>query len=118
MSIRVADETVNYSSRRLDPDIPPAEFKASYRPIGPVYRSTPGDLDHWLTERYCLYAADRHGRLYRGEIHHIPWPLQPAEADITTNTMALAHGIPLPDTAPLLHYSRRQDVAIWLVHRI
>jgi uncharacterized protein YqjF (DUF2071 family) len=118
MSIRVEGETANYSSRRLDPDTRPAEFKASYRPVGPVYYSQPGNPDHWLTERYCLYAADRRGRLYRAEIHHIPWPLQAAEADITTNSMALAHGIDLPDKAPLLHYSRQQDVAIWLAHRI
>ena len=31
---------------------------------------TPGTLVHWLTERYCLYAVTRGGRLQRAEIHH------------------------------------------------
>jgi uncharacterized protein len=85
-------------------------FSASYRSAGAVFRSQPGSLEHFLTERYCLYAEDG-GRVYRAEIHHRPWPLQPAEAEIALNTMA-----PVPlDTAeePLLHYSRRQDVVLW-----
>jgi hypothetical protein len=52
------------------------------------------------------------------ETAHRPWPLQPAEADIRTNTMALAHGIQLPDLPLLLHYARRLDVAMWLVQRV
>ena len=118
MSVRVEGETVHYWSRRTHRNALPAEFVGTYRPTGPVYRSQPGTLDHWLTERYCLYAADRRGRLYRGEIHHHPWPLQPAEPEITTNTMAMAHGIHLPDLLPLLHYARRLDVAMWPVYRI
>jgi uncharacterized protein YqjF (DUF2071 family) len=113
MSIRVEGEAIIYSSRRTHRNARPAVFQASYRPTGPVYRAQPGALDHWLTERYCLYAADERGQLFRGEIHHPPWPLQPAEADITMNTMA--EGI--PDLLPLLHYCRRQDVALWLVGR-
>lgn len=115
MSLRVDRDTVAYASRRTHHAAPSAEFEARYRPVGAVYRSQPGTLDHWLTERYCLYAADRSGRLYRGEIHHAPWPLQPAEAELRVNTMTLAHGVRLPDTAPLLHYARRLEVAIWPV---
>jgi uncharacterized protein YqjF (DUF2071 family) len=29
---------------------------------GPVYRSAAGSLEHWLTERYCLYSANGAGR--------------------------------------------------------
>lgn len=118
MTVRTQGETVIYSSQRRHRDAPPAEFQASYRPAGPAYRSQPGALDYWLTERYCLYAADGGGRLYRGDIHHAPWPLQPAEAEIATNSMGLAHGIRLPDTPPLLHYARRLDVGLWPVRPI
>ncbi len=48
----------------------------------------------------------------RAEIHHEPWPLQPAEAEIEENTMPPS-GIELLDEAPLLHFSARQDVVIW-----
>jgi uncharacterized protein len=116
MSLRVEGETVTYTSRRTHRSAPPAVFEGSYRPTGPVYRAQPGTLEHWLTERYCLYSVDGRGRLYRGEIHHQPWPLQPAEAHLTTNTMV--HGIQLLDLLPLLHYARRLDVALWAIRRV
>ena len=72
-------------------------------------------LTHWLTARYCLYAADRSGRLYRGEVDHMAWPLEPAEAVIETNTLATAAGIVLPDCPPLLHFSRRLETVAWTV---
>jgi uncharacterized protein YqjF (DUF2071 family) len=82
-----------------------------------VFVSTPGSLDYWLTARYCLYAADRAGRLFRGEINHPPWPLQPANALIAANTMAAAHGIELSGP-PLLHFSRRVDMVAWWPERV
>jgi hypothetical protein len=36
-----------------------------------------------------------------------------AEAQVTRNTMTEALGIRLPDVAPLLHFSRRQDMVAW-----
>src|SRR5205085_6644557 len=91
----------------------PAVFEADYEPVG---EPTPGGADAlatWLTERYCLYAVDRAGAVYRAEIHHAPWPLQRAQAEIRTNTMAAASGLSLPDRAPLLHFARRLDVRVW-----
>jgi hypothetical protein len=96
----------------------PAEFRGAYGPTGPAYRARPGELDHWLTERYCLYTADGRGRAVRVDIHHEPWPLQPAWGRIEANTMAAACGVGLPTTAPLLHFSHRQDVIVWLPRRI
>jgi hypothetical protein len=39
--------------------------------------------------------------------------LQPAKAEIQRNTMAAAAGITLPDTEPLLHFVKRQDMIGW-----
>ena len=69
-------------------------------------------LDNFLTARYCLYAARPGDRIFRAEIHHIPWPLQPATADIAENTLATSHGLALPDCPPLLHYAHRLDVLV------
>jgi len=118
MSCTRDKEDVEYSSVRTHAGAPRAELVGRYGPRGETIRARPGTLEHWLTERYCLYAADARGRLYRGEIHHHPWPLQPAEVDIMTNTMAQGHGIQLPDLLPLLHYARRLDVALWLVRPV
>jgi uncharacterized protein len=113
------DGWVDYWSERLaDNDAPPAEFEGRYRPIGPVQQARPGSLEYFLTERYCLYNVDEEFKAYRLEIHHPPWDLQVAEADITLNTMADAAGIRLPSMAPLVHYSRRQDVVAWAPERL
>jgi uncharacterized protein YqjF (DUF2071 family) len=118
MSIRTIVESIHYDSERTDRRGNPAELRCWYRPTGPVYRSEPGSLDEWLTERYCLYAADRREHIYRAEITHQPWPLQPAEASFSTNTMLAAHGIDMPDSPPLLHFARRLDVRAWQPVRI
>src|SRR5262249_31744936 len=85
-------------------------FSGRYRPAGEPFEPSSGTLEHFLTERYCLYAADRRGRLYRADIHHEPWLLQPAEADVELTTISL---VELPDEPPLCHFSRRQDAVIW-----
>jgi uncharacterized protein YqjF (DUF2071 family) len=107
-------EEISYRSRRKNGD---AEFQGRYHPVNSVALRDKGTLEHWLTERYCLYAAVRR-KVYRGEIHHLPWPLQDASAEITVNTMAAAAGITLPDTKPLLHFAKRLDVLIWLLRRV
>ena len=109
-----AGEAVHYRSFRTHRGAAPAELEALYKPVGPVYRSQPGTLEAWLTERYCLYLINR-GRVFRGEIHHPPWPLQPAEAELKANTMTASHGLVLPDTPPLLHFARRIDTLEWAI---
>jgi uncharacterized protein YqjF (DUF2071 family) len=104
-------EWLAYESRRRDSRGETAAFRARYRPSGERIDVAPDSLAHFLTERYCLYTTDE-GRLKRAEIHHRPWPLQPAEAEIEENTMPPA-GVELLDEDPLLHFSARQDVAIW-----
>jgi uncharacterized protein YqjF (DUF2071 family) len=107
---------LSYESRRRDPRGAPAAFRGSYRPSGNVLDADPRSLAHFLTERYCLYTTDG-GRLKRAEIHHEPWPLQPAEATIAENTMA-PEGIAFVDDDPLLHFSARQDVVIWALEDV
>lgn len=112
------DQSIHYLSQRTHRGAAPANLAASYGPRGPVYHAQTGDLDHWLTERYALYTVDRRGQPLIGEIHHLPWPLQPAAAELRVNTMAQAAGLRLPDTPPLLHFARRIDVAIWPLRQV
>ena len=65
-----------------------------------------------VSERYCLYTLDERLRVWSADIHHPPWRLQPATAEIEHNTMAAPLGIGLADE-PLLHFARRQDVLVW-----
>ena len=103
---------IEYASRRLLTRTP-ARFEASYRGVGPVMEaSRPGSIEHFLTERYALFTL-RGGRFAVGHIHHLPWPLQAAEAEIRVNSVAAAHGIRLPGSAPVLHYARSLEVFLW-----
>jgi uncharacterized protein YqjF (DUF2071 family) len=113
MTVRANDGAVSYESVRTHRGAAAAEFRATYRPLGEIQPAGSGSIEQWLVERYCLYAADRRGRVWRGDIHHAPWPLQRAEAEIERNTMADALSVDLPDTPPLLHFARRLDVAAW-----
>jgi hypothetical protein len=109
---------VQYTSTRTHRGAPDATFAGRYRPSGPVSHAAEGSLDYWLTERYCLYAADRQGRIWRGNIHHARWPLQPAEADIEYNTMADQLQLVLPQRASLLHFALRLDVVAWTLEAV
>jgi uncharacterized protein len=107
------DGAIRYRSERSGPegDAPGAIFRATYRPLEPV-QSPAGSLEHWLTERYCLYTLDERRRILRGEIHHPPWRLRTAEAEIEQNTMAEQIGTALA-SQPLLHFAARQEVVFW-----
>lgn len=113
--IRIAlpGDTVQYDSVRIHKKAPGAEFSGHYRPVGPVYHATPGTLDHWLTERYCLFAAVDPAKVVFGEIHHAPWALQPAEIELRVNNMTQPIGLELPEQKPLAHFARLQEVVAW-----
>lgn len=109
---------IRYRSRRTDD--PPAEFRARYRPTGASFRAEPGTLEHFLIERYALYSVLGSGAVLRADIHHRPWDLRPAAAEVERNTVPEAHGLPVSGPPPLLHYAERQDTLVWLpslVHR-
>ncbi|HZT53865.1 MAG TPA: DUF2071 domain-containing protein [Gaiellaceae bacterium] len=88
-------------------------FSGRYRPTGAAAAAAPGSLEWFLTERYCLYTSDAAG-LYRAEIHHPPWRLREAEAEIDLTSIA-----PLELRGePVCHVAERQDVVAWPLERI
>lgn len=106
-----------YESRRTHHGAAPALLKCEYRPTGPTYRAAAGSLEDWLTARYCLYAADDEGGIYRTNVHHKPWRLQPAEASFTVNSMTEQIGLALTGE-PLLQFALKTEVAAWLPERV
>lgn len=114
MQVQERDGWIEYESTRVAGN---ARLRARYRPVKPVQLRSPGTLEHWLSERYCLYTASADS-VFRAEIHHEQWPLQDAEAEISENTMASAAGITLPQTPPLLHFAKKLEVLIWPLRKI
>jgi uncharacterized protein YqjF (DUF2071 family) len=107
-SRREAGDWIHYRSRRVL-TTPAAAFSARYRSLG---KPAAGPLEEFLTARYCLYTR-RGAEIVVGNIHHLPWQLESAEAEFESNELAQAGGITLPNRAPVLHYSRELVVYLW-----
>lgn len=107
-----ADAWVRYRSRRVDPAGTPVQCAMEYQATGPSRAALAGSFEYWAAERYCLYTLDSRMRVLRGEIHHPPWNLQPAQATISSNSMGRQIGSDLHEQ-PILHFARRQHVVFW-----
>ena len=86
-------------------------WESVYAPAGTASPASPQTLEHFLSERYCLYAVDQVDRLHRAEIHHLPWQLQHAKVEVLQNSVP-PKGLDL-DGAPHVMFSARQDVVVW-----
>jgi uncharacterized protein YqjF (DUF2071 family) len=117
MSVKREGERIAYSSERAGKKARVA-FRGSYGPTSSAYESKRGGIEHFLTERYCLYAERPDGALLRAQVHHVPWPLQRAEADIEECSVAEPQGIELGGPPVLLHFARRIDVVVWNVELV
>ena len=106
---REGDDLTCASQRRGAPE----RFDARYGPTGPDEEAAAGTLEHWLTERYCLYAAAPDGRLLRNEVHHAPWPLRPAYAYLESNTLLAPFGIEVGPGRPHVRDAQGVDVVVW-----
>ncbi|MFK7817702.1 MAG: YqjF family protein [Planctomycetaceae bacterium] len=116
MSCIEENGTFDFQSERSPADVPTI-FRGKYRPISEAWKSDVGSLDEWLTERYCLYAANGRGDISRTDVHHEKWPLQTAECEIETNSMTDFIGIELLGE-PLLHFVKEIPVVNWLPSRV
>jgi uncharacterized protein YqjF (DUF2071 family) len=118
MEVTRRENWIEYTSRRKSPGSRAAEFRGRYKSVGSPQHPEPGSLEYFLTERYCLYSLDDALHMYRVDIHHGPWALTLAEAEIEVNTMADANDIRLPAMSPLAHFAKRQDVVVWPLTRV
>ncbi len=114
----VAPDAIRYKSERTHSGARPAELRGDYGATEPSRVYPAGSLEHWLTERYALFADAPDGSIRRGDIHHGPWELAPAWATFARNTMTGPLDLELPDEPPLLHFSRLQRVVIWAPRRL
>jgi uncharacterized protein YqjF (DUF2071 family) len=106
--LRREGPSIAFTAERCDS---PMRFQATYRPVGAPQYAAPGSLEHFLVERYRLYA-DHGGGLVSTDIHHRPWPIAPAQAAIDASE--LLRDLPVLAGDPLTHYCSRQDVTTWL----
>lgn len=109
---------LRYASERLWPGPLPGTCRAEITPHGAPAPAAPGTLEHFLAERYVLYArAPRTDRLLMGRVHHAPYPLQRADLHALDGTLVACAGIELPENKaacpPLVHYAREVRVEVF-----
>jgi uncharacterized protein len=128
MSLSKQENEITYATERIAPgpvrahEGGPVGCTVRYTPTGTPAPSAPGTLEHFLAERYILYAYDGK-KLYSGRVHHSPYPLQTAKVLSLTDTLVAAGGIVLPASAqepdgPLAHYAGGVDVEIFPLRAI
>ena len=112
MAVSRDHQHIVYSSERRWPEPTPANCAVRYTRSGLVTRAKVGTLEHFLVERYILYAY-ANGRLYSGRVHHRAYPLQTAQVETWDETMLAANSIHRPDTQPLVHYANEVRVLVY-----
>jgi uncharacterized protein YqjF (DUF2071 family) len=118
MTLEITGEEVRYQSRRRWPGPKPAELDLRYR-IGPsIGEAAPGTLEHFLAERYLLFAEQGDGLLC-GQVHHRPYPLHRAEVIEVGESVVAAAGLP-PTSGPPVHalYSPGVDVDVFALQPV
>jgi len=114
-----AGSRIGFSARRDDGRGPmPANVRVEYAPTDmPPARAPVGSLEHFLVERYILYAVDENRDLHRARVHHQPYPVQRAEVFHLEDTLVWAAGIRKSEEPQHRHYAREVNVKIYLLEK-
>src|SRR5580765_1916758 len=115
MSMRRAGAHVEYTSRRWLGG--PAELRLGWTVAEAIGAARPGTHDHFLIERYALYAPRMRG-LYRARVRHPPYPLHRASIVHLSETLVAAAGIAAPTKPASIHFSPGVDVEIFPLERV
>jgi len=112
MRLSVRGNEVEYSSRRRFPGPTPADFECRYSIGESIGSAEPGTFEHFLAERYILYARSSKA-LRIGRVHHKPYPLHRASVHEVRESMVRATGLPQPSGDPHVLYSPGVDVDVF-----
>jgi uncharacterized protein YqjF (DUF2071 family) len=124
MKCRKQDDgiTIHYQSLRRAagrrPDGAGIQLDATWQIGSLIGTALPGTLDHFLVERYALFA-ERRDRLLRAQVRHHPYALCRAVVESVEETLFAQAGLPpLPSPPPVVHFSPGVDVDIYWRHAV
>jgi uncharacterized protein YqjF (DUF2071 family) len=114
-----ASPSIDFDSRRTDArGTMPADAHIRYQPVeGPAAPAAYGTLEHFLVERYILYAEDEQRQMYRARVHHQPYPVQRADVLALDETLIWAAGIKRPEQPAYRHYASEVNVKVYPLER-
>jgi uncharacterized protein YqjF (DUF2071 family) len=113
----VGPRDLSYTGARCTAGREPAAYHFRATPAGPVRTARVGTLEHFLTERYTLYSQYG-GRLFQGQVHHAPYPLQSAVVHSVDETLLAAAGIDRPAAAPIAHFASGVGVKVYALRSL
>lgn len=102
-------DRVHYRSRRKAAAA--AALDVTYDVGDPLGPSAVGTLQHFVLERYHLFA-DKRGRLRRGQVHHLPYPARQATLVALDDGLVAAAGLP-GGRLETIHYSDGVEVEVF-----
>ena len=100
-----------FRSCRTNPD--GIAFDAGFTPVPAARAASSHSLDAWLLERYCLYAADEHGSLFRTVVQHPPWQYSEPAVTMTANSLGEPFGLDLSRSPDVTHFSSGLQAHVW-----
>jgi hypothetical protein len=109
---RVGD-TLRYKSHRCRSSGDFTRLVARIAETAAPFHAQSGTLEQFLVERYLLYTAGANGRLWRGQVYHRPYLLQPAELLESTESLLAANEIYVSDAPCHVLYSAQVDVEVF-----
>lgn len=109
---------IDYRCRRRSAT-PAQEHRYVYRPSGTPVKSAVGTLEFFLLERYVLFAQLADGSLATGQVHHQPYPVQPATLEHCDASILALDGLDVPGTDPdSVLYSPGVNVEVFGLQRV
>lgn len=116
MRVQRDDRRLQYWCRRRGQPSPPWHFDWQlHAPAAPARSDT---LEHFLVERYVLYAADGQQRLYRGRVSHAPYRIHTPTLHAHSTAPAALAGFPLHGAPASVLAADPVDVTIHSLRRL
>lgn len=112
MTWRRVGDTLHYRSQRRSEVAGECQVEARVQVDTPASEATVGTLEFFLIERYLLYTS-HHGKLWRGQVHHRPYLVQPADLIHLEESLLAVNGVKAADAPCHVLYSPRVDVEVF-----
>lgn len=93
--------TIRYDGQRDERTGAGYDIEAEVDMTQATVTAAPGTLDHFLVERYVLFAVYRSGQLWTGRVHHEPYQYRPVVSCRVQQSLTRAAGADIePGRAP------------------
>jgi hypothetical protein len=118
MHTQRTDDRIVYRSQRHWEGGSPATLDVQYDVGEELGSAVEGTFEHFLAERYFLYALTGSGALLRGQVHHTPYPLRRARIVELQESLVEAAGIRRPEERASELWSPGVDVEVFGLKRV